>query len=112
MRALGIGIIGLGSVSEKYVPNIRAANYDGHLCDIVIACDTLAQMAGRARQWSIPALTNDCHEVLGRPDVDIVLVLTPMQNHGSITRDALNAGKHVLVEKPMRIAPHLDHAPT
>ena len=101
VKTLGIGIIGLGSVSEKYVPNIRAVNYDGHLCEIVIACDTLASVAERAREWSIPAFTTDYHEVLGRPDVDIVLVLTPMQSHGSITRDALNAGKHVLVEKPM-----------
>ena len=39
--------------------------------------------------------------MLARADVDVVLILTGMQSHGPLTRDALNAGKHVLVEKPM-----------
>jgi len=96
-----IGVIGLGSVSEKYVPHIRRLNVDGTPCEVVIACDTRPAMAERARDWGIPAFTTDYHQVLGRADVDVVLVLTAMQAHGQITRDALDAGKHVLVEKPM-----------
>lgn len=40
-------------------------------------------------------------DVIERDDVDLVLVLTAMPAHGRITRTALEAGKHVLVEKPM-----------
>ena len=96
-----VGVIGLGSVSEKYVPHVRRLQLDGVPCEIVIGCDLRPSQAERAKKWGIPAFTTDYHEVLGRADVDVVLVLTTMQTHGGIARDALNAGKHVLVEKPM-----------
>ncbi len=96
-----VGVIGLGSVSEKYVPHVRRLNIEGTPCEVVIACDVRPGLAERAREWEIPAFTTDYHEVLGRADVDVVLILTGMQTHGPLTRDALNAGKHVLVEKPM-----------
>jgi predicted dehydrogenase len=96
-----VGVIGLGSVSEKYVPHVRRLALDGTPCEIVIGCDTRPEQAARARDWAIPAFTTDHREVLARPDVDVVLILTDMQTHGPLTRDALNAGKHVLVEKPL-----------
>jgi predicted dehydrogenase len=96
-----IGVIGLGSVSEKYVPHLRRLNLDGTPCEIVIACDSRPGQAERARKWGIPAFTTNPEEVLGRADIDGVLILTAMQAHGSLTRAALLAGKHVLVEKPM-----------
>ena len=64
-------------------------------------CDLRPGKAERARDWGIPKFTTNCREVLARADVDVVLILTGMQSHGPLTRDALNAGKHVLVEKPM-----------
>ncbi len=96
-----VGVIGLGSVSEKYVPHCRIINLEGTPCEVVIACDTDPARAERAREWGIPAFTTDHHEVLGRADVDVVLILTAMQSHGRLTREALESGKHVLVEKPM-----------
>ena len=100
-QTVRIGVIGLGSVAESYVPHIRQLNLEGTPCEIVIACDTRPIRAEEARKWNIPSFTANYQDVLGRTDVDLVLVLTAMQSHGRITRDALNAGKHVLVEKPM-----------
>jgi len=100
-NSVRIGVIGLGSVSEKYVPHIHRVNLDGATCEIVVGCDLRADRAERARDWGIPDFTTDYREVLARGDVDVVLILTSMQSHGKLTRDALNAGKHVLVEKPM-----------
>ena len=45
--------------------------------------------------------TPDFEEVVDAADVDVVLITTSMLEHGMITRAALEAGKHVLVEKPM-----------
>ena len=45
---------------------------------------------------------------MARDDLDAVLVLTAMPSHGEIAAAALDAGKHVLVEKPMSV--HLDEA--
>ncbi len=96
-----VGVIGLGSVSEKYVPNVRRVNLAGVPCEVAIACDTDPGRAERARAWNIPAFTTDPDEVLGRADIDVVLILTAMQVHGALARKALLAGKHVLVEKPL-----------
>ena len=96
-----VGVIGLGSVSEKYVPHIRNFDLDGGRCEVVIACDLRPGLAERARAWGIPKFTTQYRDVLDHPDVDIVLLLTGMQTHGKLTREALLSGKHVLVEKPM-----------
>ena len=100
-KTVRLGVIGLGSVSEKYVPHIRALNLEGNNCEVIIGCDVRPGKAERARGWGIPAFTTDYSEVINHPDVDAVVILTDMQSHGRITREALLAGKHVLVEKPM-----------
>lgn len=100
-KTVRLGVIGLGSVSEKYVPHIRALNLEGNDCQVVIGCDIRPGKAERARAWGIPAFTTNADEVIHHKDVDAVVILTDMQSHGGITRKALLAGKHVLVEKPM-----------
>lgn len=98
-----IGVIGLGSVAGAYVPHIRRLAMENIPCEIVIACDTRPGQAEQAREWGIPDFTTEPDDVLGRADVDLVLILTAMPSHGPITRAALEAGKHVLVEKPISV---------
>ncbi len=76
-------------------------NLKGVPCEIRIACDALPSVAERARERGIPAFTTDPNEVTGRANVDIVLVLSAMQSHGSLTPAALLAGKQLLVGKEM-----------
>lgn len=47
------------------------------------------------------ATTTDYREVLARPDVDAVVIATPAASHGQLAQEALSAGKHVLIEKPL-----------
>ena len=100
-KTVRLGVIGLGSVSEKYVPHIRILNMEGNNCEIIIASDLRPGHAERARGWGISKFTTDYREVINHPDVDVILILTGMQTHGQLTREALMSGKHVLVEKPM-----------
>jgi predicted dehydrogenase len=51
--------------------------------------------------FSIPTITTDYHEILRDPDIDAVHICTPNAQHFPMAKDALNAGKHVLCEKPL-----------
>ena len=104
-----LGVIGLGSVFEPYAALIRELTFEDRL-EVTIACDTHAGAASRVRDFLRvdPPFTTNYTEVLERDDVDAVLILTSMPSHGQIAKEALAAGKHVLVEKPMSI--HLDEA--
>ncbi len=56
-----------------------------------------------AKSYSIPHFTNDIDKFLALPELDVVYIATPHNFHVEPTLKALNAGKHVLCEKPMGI---------
>jgi predicted dehydrogenase len=104
-RPLRVGVIGCGSVSQKYIPHVLSLNHPTPRAEIVILCDAVESRREEVRQrYGLTNFTTDYTEVLNDPDVDLVLVLTSMQQHGKITKEALAAGKHVLVEKPMSMS--------
>ena len=97
-----VGVIGSGSVAQKYIPHMQRMNIPRQRVDIAVVCDPVERQWDDARQrYALDTFTPDYREVLADPSIDLVLVLTSMQQHGEIARAALEAGKHVLVEKPM-----------
>ncbi len=77
--------------------------------DVVIACDRTEKRRDSIRsQFGIPRFTTDVRAVIEAEDVDLVLILTSMHVHGPLACAALEAGKHVMVEKPMAVT--LDEA--
>jgi predicted dehydrogenase len=103
-----IGVIGCGSVASKYMQLAEQLQFRGQ-AQVVAACDI---DAGRSQhmldQYGVPRVTTRAQDIIEADNVDLVLVLTSMQEHFELTRAALQAGKHVLVEKPM--ATHLNEA--
>ena len=97
-----IGIVGCGSVMRgSYMPLAQQLRMRG-LVEVVAACDMVESRRELVRErFGIPRFTTDYRDIVQADDVDLVLVLTSMPQHGPITRAALEAGKHVLVEKPM-----------
>lgn len=73
------------------------------LVETVVACDLKEERRALVLgpEYGYQRFTTDFEEVVDAADVDVVLITTSMQEHGMITRAALEAGKHVLVEKPM-----------
>jgi predicted dehydrogenase len=68
----------------------------------VMACDEqTSRLDDVARRLPVVALATDVAELLERDDVDGVIVCTPASTHRAIAGAALEAGKHVLVEKPL-----------
>lgn len=100
MSKVRIGIIGCGGIANgKHMPSLKKVPQ----AEMVAFCDIVlerAQMA--AKEYGTPdaQVFSDYHELL-KLDLDVVHVLTPNSSHAPITVDALNAGKHVMCEKPM-----------
>lgn len=95
---IGVGVIGCGAIGQRrHIPE-TAANPDAKL---VAVCDALGERASEvAEQYGCKAYT-DYREMLKDPDIDAVVVGIRNDLHASVSIDALNAGKHVMCEKPM-----------
>jgi predicted dehydrogenase len=100
-RMQRLGIIGLGSVFAGPYRNLIRRLAQDDLVEVTAVFDiddgkheAGARLFGAARAKSAEA-------VIARDDVDTVLILTAMNAHGPLARATLEAGKHVLVEKPM-----------
>lgn len=99
-KKLKIGVIGVGNLSNQHIRSYLK-NPDVELyafCDI--NPDRLAYMG---KQYGITRLYTDRAEMLALPELDAVSICTWNSEHAPCTIDALNAGKHVLCEKPMCI---------
>lgn len=97
-----IGVVGCGNVLEVgYLPLIERLRARG-LAELVMACDRRAELREPVMQGCrVAHFTLDYQELVQSPTVELVLVLTSMPLHAAVSRAALLAGKHVLVEKPL-----------
>ena len=62
-----------------------------------------ARLAEVARLYPATTVTADYRQALTRPEIEAVAVATPVRSHFAIAQEALLAGKHVLVEKPLAL---------
>jgi predicted dehydrogenase len=100
-----IGIIGCGNVmAGPYMSLIERLRCRG-LVEVVQACDK-NEARGRfvLEKFGLANFTTDYRQVIESNEVDLVMVLTSMPEHGLLAHAALEAGKHVLVEKPMAVS--------
>src|SRR5256885_4197136 len=96
---LRIGVIGAGRWAN--MAHLPGWNRDPR-CELVAVCDVSQEAADEAgRKYEIPTVTSNYRVLLDRDDIDVVDVVTGDDNHFEITMAALEAGKHVLVEKPV-----------
>jgi predicted dehydrogenase len=100
--SIGIGVIGCGSVFagpyRAMIETLRAAGRV-HVAAVYDLDDRKRE--GAADFYGVDPRLGSPEDVTGHPEVDAVLVLTEMNEHGRLTQAALESGKHVLVEKPL-----------
>lgn len=98
MSKLRVGIIGTGDVTELHYPAYR----DNPGAEIHSICDVdEGRLQKRATEWGVTRTYTDYHELLADPQLDAVEVITPHNFHCEIGVAALEAGKHVSMQKPM-----------
>jgi predicted dehydrogenase len=101
MKKLKVGIIGCGFIANgKHLPSMARLED----VEVVAFCDLIIERAqASAKKYGAPdaLVCLDYQDVLARPDIDVVHVCTPNNSHAEITVAALQAGKHVMCEKPM-----------
>jgi predicted dehydrogenase len=73
------------------------------LVETIVACDIREERSAIVLEpnYGYRRFTTDFEQVVSAEDVDLVLITTSMREHAMVTKAALEAGKHVLVEKPM-----------
>ena len=97
-RRVGVGVIGLGYWGPNLVRNFSRHD-QGH---IVALCDADLERAERAAAGiGADLVTTQASELITHPDVELVVVATPSGTHYPLARAAIDAGKHVLIMKPM-----------
>ena len=99
---LRAGILGVGTIATKstgYLPGLRELQDE---VTVTAAADpVLARARAVAAQYGIPAVYESLEAMLEHADLDLVVNLTPIPLHGSTSRTILQAGKHLVVEKPI-----------
>lgn len=93
-----VGVVGFGYWGPNLVRNIAASERTALAGVSDLRPERLAVVT---RQYPAAKTTTDYRELLADPAIDAIAVATPVRHHYSIALAALQAGKHVLLEKPM-----------
>ncbi|WP_404404933.1 Gfo/Idh/MocA family protein [Pelagibacterium halotolerans] len=98
--ALRWGILGTGWIAGKFVESVKA-----HTKQIITAAGSRDQDKANAfaARWGIESAYGSYEALVEAGDIDVIYVATPHNLHHRHVLLALEAGKHVLVEKPMAI---------
>lgn len=97
-KIINIALVGYGYWGPNYARIISGLE-DANLKWI---CDLNSEVLKKAKQMFPDAqITNELGEALSDPDLSAIIIATPVKSHFGLARQALTAGKHVLVEKPL-----------
>ena len=99
VKKIRVGIIGAGGIAAgKHLPGHRSVKG----VEVIAVCDIVEEKAKAfARKHDIPYYFKDYMDLISMDELDTVSVCTPNNFHAAPTIAALEAGKHVLCEKPM-----------
>ena len=99
-RKIRVGIIGCGEVTQiMHWPSLFQL---ADQFEVTALCDVSPLVLEElGRLWNVNNLATNHRELVTRQDVDAVLIANPNAFHAEVVLDAIAAGKHVLVEKPM-----------
>jgi len=95
---IGIGVVGYG----YWGPNLVRNFMETPGAEVLVCCDRDESRLARVHdRYPSVRTTTEYADLLDDPSVDAVIIATPVSTHFELARRALEAGKHVLVEKPL-----------
>lgn len=100
MSKFGIGLIGCGRIAPNHARNIVELEN----AELKAVCDIIPEKAQKFNKEYGGEVYTDYRRVLDRKEIDIVAIATPSGMHAGIGIEAAEAGKHVIVEKPMALS--------
>lgn len=97
-RKLRVGLVGAG-IAQRH---LSGYNWNKDLFEVPVLC-SLDEERGRAAvaEYGVGEFTTDFDSLLARDDLDIIDICTPPDSHFDLSRRAIEAGKHVICEKPL-----------
>ncbi len=99
-----LGVVGGGLIAQiAHLPALRSL--DAQFSVRALAEPSLGVRSALARRYGIAETYADHAELLARAQLDAVLVCSPNGTHARVVLDAIDAGLHVLVEKPLCLSP-------
>jgi predicted dehydrogenase len=98
-KKLRVAVIGAGAWAERaHIPGWQRDSRT----EVVALVDLNLQMAQEVgAQFDVPVISDNYHDILNDPTIDVIDVATGNDAHFQVSLDAINAGKHVLCEKPV-----------
>lgn len=106
MDKLGFGILGCGHIARRFVAGLNHVE-DAQL--VAVASTSRRRAQGFAHEIACDTAYSDYDDLLADKRVSVVYIATFNQNHADLIELALNAGKHVLCEKPMVVEVEVLH---
>jgi predicted dehydrogenase len=96
-KKMKVGFIGMGGIAHTHVPGWQASPY----AEVVAGCDINPEVFPVwKKKYGIKKFYEKLVDIIQDPDIDIIDICSPNMIHTEQTVAALQAGKHVLCEKP------------
>lgn len=103
MKKVDIGVIGVGYWGKKVLSEYAQLTRGNPSVNLFGASDLSEDNLKFCEDFSLPLMTKSYSEILACREINAVHICTPSETHYEICREALEAGKHVIVEKPMTL---------
>src|SRR3974390_3135379 len=98
---INVGVIGAGGRGTYVGRFFSRLGQKTNACQIVAVCDVYQKRLNNNKEYHKCDGYLDYREVIGRKDIDAVIVATPDHWHAKVAIEAMNSGKDVYLEKPM-----------
>lgn len=99
---LRVGVIGVGGIANAHMPGWQ----DSPLTEVVAGSDVSeAALANWGQKYGVTKLSTQSADLINDPDIDIIDICTPNNYHAPLAIATMQAGKHVLCEKPLAPGP-------